>query len=50
MRRRSTSELPREDHIEVRASVLDLRGLALFLCQRARQNIRIFGLKDEHET
>jgi len=29
---------------------LDLRALALFLCQRARQNIRIFGLKDEHET
>jgi len=29
MRRRSTSELPREDHIEVRASVLSLRGLLL---------------------
>jgi len=34
MRRRSTSELPREDHIEVRARVLDLPGLALLLPPR----------------
>jgi hypothetical protein len=31
MRRRGTNEVAREDHIDVRASVLDLLGLALLL-------------------